>query len=179
MEETKKCKYCQSDIPKKAKICPNCRKKQGGKGKVVLIVFAVIVIGAIIGSLGNSDDSEKNNAQVTPGAENVEHNYTLCDVDTMKDLLKSNALKAEKTYKDQYLEVTGKLSVIDSSGKYFSLNPLNDEWAITGITCYLKNNEQRDYLAELSTGDTLTVRVKCTSVGEVFGYYGDLIEFVK
>ena len=21
-EETKKCKYCQSDIPKKAKVCP-------------------------------------------------------------------------------------------------------------------------------------------------------------
>ena len=26
--ETKKCKYCQSDIPKKAKVCPVCKKKQ-------------------------------------------------------------------------------------------------------------------------------------------------------
>lgn len=24
MEETKKCKYCQSDIPKKATVCPVC-----------------------------------------------------------------------------------------------------------------------------------------------------------
>ena len=24
----KKCKYCQSEIDRKAKICPNCRKKQ-------------------------------------------------------------------------------------------------------------------------------------------------------
>ena len=31
-EETKKCKYCQSDIPKKAKVCPVCKKKQGGHG---------------------------------------------------------------------------------------------------------------------------------------------------
>ncbi len=30
MGETKKCKYCQSEIDKKAKICPNCKKKQGG-----------------------------------------------------------------------------------------------------------------------------------------------------
>ena len=32
--DTKICKHCQSEIPKKAKICPNCRKKQGGKLKV-------------------------------------------------------------------------------------------------------------------------------------------------
>ena len=25
--ETKTCKYCQTEIPKKAKICPNCKKK--------------------------------------------------------------------------------------------------------------------------------------------------------
>lgn len=42
--ETKKCKYCQSDIPKKAKVCPNCRKKQSGKGKIIAIVIIVIVI---------------------------------------------------------------------------------------------------------------------------------------
>lgn len=34
--EVKKCKHCQSDIPKKAKICPNCRKKQGGKLKFII-----------------------------------------------------------------------------------------------------------------------------------------------
>ena len=28
--ETKVCKHCQTEIPKKAKVCPNCRKKQGG-----------------------------------------------------------------------------------------------------------------------------------------------------
>lgn len=25
-EETKKCKYCKTEIPKDAKVCPNCRK---------------------------------------------------------------------------------------------------------------------------------------------------------
>ena len=37
MEETKKCKHCQSDIPKKAKVCPVCKKKQLSKLKVFLI----------------------------------------------------------------------------------------------------------------------------------------------
>jgi hypothetical protein len=36
--------HCQSEIPKKAKVCPNCRKKQGGIMKFVLIAVVVIVI---------------------------------------------------------------------------------------------------------------------------------------
>lgn len=52
-KETKKCKHCQSDIPKKAKICPNCRKKQGGIFKWFLIVIIALVI---IGSVGGNED---------------------------------------------------------------------------------------------------------------------------
>lgn len=60
--EVKKCKHCQSDIPKKAKICPNCRKKQGGKLKFIiawifLIIIAIASIGGGDGS-GKKDDSE-------------------------------------------------------------------------------------------------------------------------
>lgn len=59
MKETKKCKYCQTEIDAKAKICPNCKKKQGGKGKIVAIVVVVLVIIAIIGGLGSEDDKPK------------------------------------------------------------------------------------------------------------------------
>ena len=41
--KTKKCKHCQSDIPKKAKVCPACRKKQGGKAKWIIIVILVLL----------------------------------------------------------------------------------------------------------------------------------------
>ena len=63
-KETKKCKYCQSDIPKKAKICPNCRKKQGGILKwvgIVLVIFIVIGIGT-----GSSEEDEpvKNTGKI-------------------------------------------------------------------------------------------------------------------
>lgn len=52
-KETKKCKHCQSDIPKKAKVCPNCRKKQGGIFKWILIVIVALII---IGSVGGNED---------------------------------------------------------------------------------------------------------------------------
>lgn len=65
--ETKKCKYCQSDIPKKAKICPNCQKKQKGKGKIILlavILIIVIIIAAscvsCMNSFGSKSDDKSN-----------------------------------------------------------------------------------------------------------------------
>ena len=54
--ETKKCKHCQTDIPKKAKVCPNCKRKQGGALKTVLIIFVVLLL--IGGLFGNSESEE-------------------------------------------------------------------------------------------------------------------------
>ena len=65
MNETKKCKHCQSEIDKKAKICPNCRKKQGGNAK--FIILGVIVFFILIGTLGNKDDEPKKVSNTNDG----------------------------------------------------------------------------------------------------------------
>lgn len=55
--KTKLCKHCKTEIPAGAKICPNCRKKQGGALKwIILIVVSLFVIGAIAG--GGDDNSD-------------------------------------------------------------------------------------------------------------------------
>lgn len=57
-QETKVCKHCQSEIPKKAKVCPQCRKKQGGVLKwALVVVVALIVIGAVAGGGEDSDSA--------------------------------------------------------------------------------------------------------------------------
>ena len=185
--ETKKCKHCQTEIPKKAKVCPNCKKKQGGILKTVLIVILIMgIIGSFVPDEEKTEETasttnqtiEKNNEKTTEiKEENIE--YISCNVDEMMDLLSSNALKAEKEYSGKYLEVTGRLAVIDSDGDYIALYPVNDEWAITGIQCYIKNEEQLNHVLDLEIGDTITVKVKCKNVGEVLGYSGDIIEFVN
>lgn len=43
----KKCKYCQSEIDQKAKICPYCRKKQSHTNTILFIVISLIVIGVV------------------------------------------------------------------------------------------------------------------------------------
>ena len=68
-KETKLCKYCQTEIPKKAKICPNCRKKQGGKLKWIIIVIVVILLLAMLFG-GGGDDEDTTTVDNTTQAEN-------------------------------------------------------------------------------------------------------------
>lgn len=56
-ERTKKCKHCKTDIPYNAKVCPNCRKKQSGVGKFLLIVLIIFI--AIVAISSCNKDSGK------------------------------------------------------------------------------------------------------------------------
>lgn len=197
--ETKLCKHCQTEIPKKAKVCPNCKRKQGGIVK--WIVIAVVVL-AIIGAAtdGNDDNSKQASNTNTTAQTSQDSNdskpkeskpeetpkqeadpepeiaYTAYTVTQMMDDLDKNALKAESTYKDQYVEITGRLGTIDSSGKYISLYPEDDEWAFLGVQCYIKNEDQKAKVMEMSTDDIVTLKGKVKSVGEVLGYSLDIDE---
>ena len=84
--ETKVCKYCKTEIPSGAKVCPHCRKKQGGILKWVII--AIIVLGIIVAVAGggdgnkpkkvgdsktdHTDTEEKNNAEESGGSQSEE-----------------------------------------------------------------------------------------------------------
>ncbi len=95
--------------------------------------------------------------------------YTSVTVAQMLEDLESNALKAQETYKNQYLEITGKLGNIDASGKYISLEPVNSSFTLINVQCYVKGDYQKAQVTEMKKGDIVTLRGKCTSVGEVLG----------
>ena len=95
------------------------------------------------------------------------------------DDLYSNAMKATDKYEKQYVELTGRLNVIDSSGKYISITPVDDEFAIMGVQCYIKNDDQKTAIMDMSIGDTVIVKGKITDVGEVMGYSLDIDEISK
>lgn len=48
--ETKKCRYCQAKIDRKAKVCPACRNKQDGKAKwfIIGVLLVLGLTGAIL-----------------------------------------------------------------------------------------------------------------------------------
>lgn len=100
--------------------------------------------------------------------------YEAHTVAEMMDDLDSNALKASDKYKGKYIEITGKLDNIDASGDYISLVSDKDEFAMTGVLCYIKNSTQTEQVSNMNIGDKVKLRGKCTDVGEVLGYYLDI-----
>ena len=62
----KKCKYCQTEIDSKAKICPNCRKKQG-MPKWAIIVIIIVVIGVFASLSGDNSSETANNGNANNG----------------------------------------------------------------------------------------------------------------
>ena len=179
-EKTKKCKHCKMDIPKDAKICPHCRKKQ--KSGILKWVVLILIIGVVIGAVTGEDKSVDSTAKQTEattsdsqkqGSESIE--YTSVSVNDMMTALNDNAMGASDKYKGKYLEITGKLTNIDAAGKYINLMADGD-FEIIGVQCYIKNDDQKAKISSLTKGDTVTLKGKCTDVGEVLGYSFDITE---
>ncbi len=77
----KKCKYCQTEIDKKAKICPNCRKKQG-MPKWAIFLILVLFIGIFAASSGGSNSGNANNGNTENGSSSEKQEkftYTVTD----------------------------------------------------------------------------------------------------
>lgn len=166
--EVKKCKHCQSDIPKKAKICPNCRKKQGGKLKFIIAwIFLIIIAIALIG--GGDDSSKKEEKDIE---------YNKVDIQAMYDDLENNPAAAAEKYKDTYIEFSGSMDVIDSDLAYIGVMP-TEGFHIVSVRCNLKDDTQKDFVKNATKGDVVTVKGKCTEVGEILGYTVDVKELTK
>ena len=150
---------------------------------IAIIAVVVIVVLAIAGST-MSGGEKTNTGASTNGANSTnttqqEITYTAYSVSELMDDLNTNAMNASDKYKDQYVELTGKLNVIDSSGKYISIVPADDEYAIIGVQCYFQSEEQKSAVKSAAIGDTLVVKGKITDVGEVLGYTLNIDEVSK
>lgn len=107
--ETKVCKYCKSEIPKKAKVCPNCRKKQGGIVKwIVIAVLVFVIIGAASGGGDNKDKNPQKVSQTSSENKNK---------DTTESESPSNVFQVGDVVETENFKIT-----FVSAGKYKSGN---------------------------------------------------------
>lgn len=200
-EKTVICSKCGNTVNSDAIYCMNCgcaipHKKKKSKTGIIIVVVVLLFIMIIGNSNENNSTQEEThtntevvekkieieetkNNEKSIQEEKEEIQYTTSSVDDMMNLLNDNALKAQETYKGNYLEITGELRVIDSSGKYISLYAINDPYALTGVRCEIQNEEQKKQVMNMSKGDIVTLKGKCISVGEVLGYSLDIIEINK
>ena len=200
-KKMKNCQTCGAEIASNAKTCPKC----GAKNKPPFykkwwfyVIIVIIICGAVAGG-GQSDSTGKNNDSVSatppkestalpddvepeaakpeaPQPEPEPVSYTHYSVTELFDSRSNNALKAEKTFKDQYVEIEGYLSTIDSSGKYITVgaDPENWDYMLQSVQCYVTNDEQINQIIEMNAGDTIVVRGKIKDVGEILGFQMDI-----
>lgn len=75
MGNTKRCKFCQVEIPKKAKVCPNCKRPLKSHGCLMsVLIFIIIVCGGIAMTLNMNDSIQKSVSGVSDTAEYITMN---------------------------------------------------------------------------------------------------------
>lgn len=114
MSETKLCRHCKTEINKKAKICPNCQKKQGGILKFIII--GVVIIGIIGAAASQGKDEPKlvgteGNSEISDNASNPEATATPVPEKT------TFAIGETAELKDIYVTL---MSVTESEGSDFN-----------------------------------------------------------
>lgn len=103
--------------------------------------------------------------------------YKQIDLQTMLNDLKENAMRAEKNYQNEYIQFTGKIDVIDSDGRYISVEPVSSTLSLlNSVHCSLKTDDQRNVIMYKNKGDQVTIKGKVTSIGEILGYSVDIDE---
>lgn len=129
-EETKLCKYCQTEISKKAKVCPNCRKKQkGGFLKwIVIVVVAIIAVSCVAGG-GNDGDSESEKEPET-------------NTETIKEI--SEHETEEETEKIIELSVESS-EIYNDNGIVILTNGVETSKNKTSFLFEIQNNCEKDY----------------------------------
>ena len=140
----------------------------------VLVAFLVILFAGLFFYLAASGELnifnyEKEQEKIdTTGID-----YQQITVDELMKKLEENPAAAKEEYKGKYLEITGKMDVIDSDLKYIGIYAIND-FDLTGIHCRVKDKVTKEKIKTLTKGQTIVVRGKITDVGEIAGYYMDI-----
>ena len=146
----KKCKFCQTEIDDKAKICPNCKKKQNISTVEILFISVGLLIGlsVIVNISNNTNTADINNATNNgPAIETNSKNETEFE----KVVIPEKVVVEEKG--ETITLTTGNYVASEDIkiGKYdLSVKTGNGNLIITGTNGTLKVNE----VFGLKTNDT-------------------------
>ena len=168
------CKSCGAQIAKSAKVCPSCgakNKKPIYKKPWAYIVLIVIIIICIVASGGGDEKEKPSSDSGNTTAAQSKAEYTTVEIETLLDDLSGNAYNAQQKWKNQYVTIEGgKISTIDASGEYFSIESTDDSYWLESILVDIPKSIRNEVMSSISKDASVTVKGKITDVGEVMGY---------
>ncbi len=145
----KKCKHCQSEIDDKAKICPNCRKKQK---KPIWLIVVIVVFALIIFSPSGEESSDSNEEKKTgtttssekltlldghSGAADSEYSYEITGT------IKNNTNRDYSYVQVEFYAYDGAGNLLDTCLANNSGLESNGTWKFTA-SCFFSNGNSSD-----------------------------------
>tara|TARA_Y100000294_G_C8494453_1_gene312175 strand:+ start:136 stop:699 length:564 start_codon:yes stop_codon:yes gene_type:complete len=171
MSKMKKCKSCNKNVSKSAKICPHCGEKLK-MGMFLKLVIGIIVIGVVAAIFSATDEekadlltktlNEMESAPATnysPSGKIAKHFGLMSDnTDIQRDNL-------EKELKDKivewYLEVY-EVNISDEKSSLYRVQTASGNNVGTFVYVYARDNEEKSYIEGLKTGDFVKIKGRIT-----------------
>lgn len=176
-EVTKKCKHCQSDIPKKAKVCPVCKRKQGGGCLTVVggVIIFILIIAAIAGGSGGNEDSKVKKTGENAESGDSSSEETVSNVFKVGDIVETKYFKITYVSSSQYTPENEYLKPKDGYEYWefeFKFENISDSdktvSSFMDWTCYADNSKvDQSYVGD-DSGLDATLSSGRTTQGKVY-----------
>ncbi len=153
----KKCKECGADVSSSAKRCPSCGKKLKHTGRIILGIL-VVIIG--IGMFG-SGLSGNNNTKPTSSNAQQQEEVMVVDYKTLHADYMANPISADEKYRGKTLQLTGQVGTIDREIDQRTYVTFDIDEYFNNVRITFKK-DQESKVAQLSKGQTITIKGKCT-----------------
>lgn len=113
----------------------------------------------------DKENADKNN-----------HDFIEISAQSLMNELESNAARANKNFNGKYVKITNAVVTnIESDGDFINVNS-SDIISLTSIQCSPKYESTKEQIFNLNNGQIITVYGQIKDVGEIIGYYVELLK---
>ncbi|EDN68479.1 conserved hypothetical protein [Beggiatoa sp. PS] len=166
--KVKDCPACGKEVAKSAKICPHCGKKlkMGFFLKTIIFIGILIVLAAIFGPTEEEKAQQQaallesiSNAQAVNLSPKGELYNAFKLISDYTDVQRDNL---EKEIKDKVIQWTLPVYEVNKSGEYYRVQTDSGKQNVvsTFLNVYPRNQEERQFIEGLKTGDMITIKGK-------------------
>lgn len=174
MKKMMECKTCGSMIAKSAKTCPQCGAQQHVAALtacyVIIVITAFAIFLIIFGDLFRGGDGAETNNNAGFSADSIqEEEVEPAPIEITAEQLWSeysaNEVAASDLYDGETLLISGTIQGISedilTNDPCITLSS-GDALGVYGIQCFFTNDADREAISNLSNGEYITIKGRCT-----------------